>query len=1169
MLNPQSFPLEPMSSVRHRANSLNNNKEDKDEDKDKNKAKGTAKDKDKNSPKYKNQINNNGQNNTDKNDGAEIGAEASNRTEVAASVPRDKNLPADTSIAYVGSSGALDDRGNAKTNEQMEHKLPKDSEDIDSSTINNTGSGNLQPSNINNLHYGTTNNYPTNGSNHSHSNNSKYYPVNQRLRHQSVTFDQFTQPFYHPLQNVYTQPQTYLHNQLNNTNTPFTTTSNGVNSGTTTNVTTTATDKYNNANNNLSQSSYGPLNSPYNFLSVYPSQLPNASFSSLPRLNSIVEDSMLYTFNSRRNSVLLSSDISTGNTPIDLNVYPSNPTENPLNTASITPINANNNSTSNNSYTSTDITTASTTNNLISNLPVVSNPVSFSYGSSFCPRFSFDQGNYIGLADPSISSEFSKEYVPGSNMNVSNHFPQNFSMNQIHGQVQAARLSSQSNNSAATCPTTTVNSNTNSSNANSNHNNSSLANNFGFAQPYIKPNANDHLISTRRQSEQLDPFVAQTLFKSKQPKSVSTSSNNRSSVMSNMHSTGSIAMIGNSNSSSTSNINSPQSNVQPISVISQPNGGNSRQSSFFIRKFPSSFYLPNEFTISEIDSFLKRDNGTPDILDPLQVSNNNNNANTNATPNIHGGDTSKPGLLTRSRNSFMYNLPFPSNLNHSNSFSQIVGAISGGLVTARESISNISQQLNNNNISELIDMEHNKSENPANRNTDQSMANQSQNKQQVQYLAQHQINPKLLPQQPGYPQQYQITESQSKSRDTSPELRTNSDALIKNDFASPSDKKYALKSKNQSDAAPAVKGRSKDESKLEQNLMVMSKQKTKQLNASQKSAASKRSIISKTLGPSKIAKKSRRKCNDENIEMVKENLVKTEAKNSAADNVERDRTRTTEGLETSNGIKRQKRIITKKLNENDEKKLIDSNLSLKRDDGRPLIGATKVDQLMLIIQARQKGVCGNIEKTDDGSILKKSDGIDNNENVGGVLPNPIELIGGVEKTATKGNKNYQCKYCRKKFTQSTHLDVHLRSHMGVKPYKCDYCDKRFTQGGNLRTHMRLHTGEKPFQCEICQKTFSRKGNLQAHLLTHDSYKPYVCKFDGCNKGFTQLGNLKAHQNRFHLDTINELFNKLAQFDKSQESFQSLPKHERELLDYFSSLYKNLNKGIKGRGRDKS
>jgi DNA-directed RNA polymerase subunit RPC12/RpoP len=240
------------------------------------------------------------------------------------------------------------------------------------------------------------------------------------------------------------------------------------------------------------------------------------------------------------------------------------------------------------------------------------------------------------------------------------------------------------------------------------------------------------------------------------------------------------------------------------------------------------------------------------------------------------------------------------------------------------------------------------------------------------------------------------------------------------------------------------------------------------------------------------------------------------------------------------------------------------NPSTNTEDGRPIVGATKVDQLMLMLQARKNGVCGNIDeansKNKDGKMSNISERF---------LPDPSVLVGGVSKSAVKKEKNYECSICHKRFTQTTHLDVHMRSHMGVKPYKCEYCDKRFTQGGNLRTHMRLHTGEKPFKCDICGKDFSRKGNLQAHLLTHENYKPFVCKFDGCDKSFTQLGNLKAHQNRFHLNTINNLFNKLAKMGETNQSLEDLPEEECELLNYFSSLYKNLNKGIRGRGKTKA
>lgn len=262
------------------------------------------------------------------------------------------------------------------------------------------------------------------------------------------------------------------------------------------------------------------------------------------------------------------------------------------------------------------------------------------------------------------------------------------------------------------------------------------------------------------------------------------------------------------------------------------------------------------------------------------------------------------------------------------------------------------------------------------------------------------------------------------------------------------------------------------------------------------------------------------------------------------------------------------------LSPNSKKDLVPAQQFVKSEDGRPLLGATKIDQLMLVIQARDKGNTSQIHRSADGSILGQPD------NKNSVLPPPVNLVGGVDKPekitnpedapddGKKGSKrkakNQQCPYCLKYFNQSTHLEVHVRSHIGHKPFECSYCHKRFTQGGNLRTHLRLHTGEKPFTCDICKRSFSRKGNLAAHQLTHNNLKPFECKLDDCDKSFTQLGNLKSHQNRFHLPTLNKLTHKLAELTDS--SIESLPEDEKYLLTYFKELYKNSNKGIRGRGK---
>lgn len=260
-----------------------------------------------------------------------------------------------------------------------------------------------------------------------------------------------------------------------------------------------------------------------------------------------------------------------------------------------------------------------------------------------------------------------------------------------------------------------------------------------------------------------------------------------------------------------------------------------------------------------------------------------------------------------------------------------------------------------------------------------------------------------------------------------------------------------------------------------------------------------------------------------------------------------------------------------------DKNLLPAQQFARSEDGRPLLGATKVDQLMLVIQAREKGNKTAISQAPDGSILASPN---SNDDKNAVIPLTVDLVGGIEKPARdeepeqgqqsperkkkRRGKSQQCPYCFKQFNQSTHLEVHVRSHIGYKPFQCTYCSKRFTQGGNLRTHMRLHTGEKPFTCEVCNRQFSRKGNLAAHMLTHNKEKPFECKLDDCDKSFTQLGNLKSHQNKFHLPTLNRLTHSLAEL--SGEAIENLAPQERDLLDYFARLYKNSNKGIRGRGR---
>ncbi|KAL0764105.1 hypothetical protein CaCOL14_013432 [Colletotrichum acutatum] len=223
---------------------------------------------------------------------------------------------------------------------------------------------------------------------------------------------------------------------------------------------------------------------------------------------------------------------------------------------------------------------------------------------------------------------------------------------------------------------------------------------------------------------------------------------------------------------------------------------------------------------------------------------------------------------------------------------------------------------------------------------------------------------------------------------------------------------------------------------------------------------------------------------------------------------------------------------------------------------------TSVDTLMKAIQERPMSYASikGVPENDQVKAEHESPNLEADHRASPPTSSPIPA----EVVNAPKTKKFVCDIdsCGKSFDQGHHLDNHKRAHTGEKPYQCTWlaCESTFSQPGNLQTHMRRHAGEKPFQCKQCPASFPHRGNLQSHTAIHTGEKPFVCKLDQCNKGFTQRGNLKAHQNKHHTKAIAEL----AALMNSTPDVEGLDDEQRETYRYLEGMFKNSNRGVKGR-----
>ncbi|CAG9768759.1 unnamed protein product [Ceutorhynchus assimilis] len=104
---------------------------------------------------------------------------------------------------------------------------------------------------------------------------------------------------------------------------------------------------------------------------------------------------------------------------------------------------------------------------------------------------------------------------------------------------------------------------------------------------------------------------------------------------------------------------------------------------------------------------------------------------------------------------------------------------------------------------------------------------------------------------------------------------------------------------------------------------------------------------------------------------------------------------------------------------------------------------------------------------------------------------------------------HTCPFCLKAFSGEDFRN-HVRTHKGDGNFICKLCDRRFLGRNHLKRHQLAHKRETPFECEKCGKGFFLKKNYDFHQFHHSMplELPFQCKH--CSKSFANPEHLKRH-----------------------------------------------------------
>ncbi|KAH8274263.1 hypothetical protein KR026_002117, partial [Drosophila bipectinata] len=124
-----------------------------------------------------------------------------------------------------------------------------------------------------------------------------------------------------------------------------------------------------------------------------------------------------------------------------------------------------------------------------------------------------------------------------------------------------------------------------------------------------------------------------------------------------------------------------------------------------------------------------------------------------------------------------------------------------------------------------------------------------------------------------------------------------------------------------------------------------------------------------------------------------------------------------------------------------------------------------------------------------------------------------------------------CPGCGQGFNNLGNMKRHYKTvHEKVKDFECRFCARRFANSQSLKQHEWIHTGEKPYECKNCGSHFRQEAALIRHLKVHDKRPPKPPK---PHKEITHKARQKAIQKSAHKRKVEALRQEIAVVAKEE------------------------------------